>query len=155
MKTISSRKALQAVVQTAMTEISRQDRSVRARRGAAMRKKVNAAGNSRRRAYGYIRANTMQDDLSDAALRAQEIEIRSYCEAGGIELLGLFTDVACSGTDRTRPEFDRMLAQATSGPKQVDAIIVCDQTRLTRDIDRARETETRLARAGVQCLFVR
>src|SRR5690554_3626105 len=108
----------------------------------------------RMRAYGYVRVSTAEQAEHKTSLKTQRADIEGYCRANNIELVETFVEPGLSGTDWNRPEFNRMLLQATSSDHPVDAIIACDMARIARDVEFNVLTQGQFARAGVKSLFV-
>ncbi|WP_371805346.1 recombinase family protein [Candidatus Lokiarchaeum ossiferum] len=63
----------------------------------------------------------------------QKISVQSYCEDKEIEIVKEFTDLLVSGSEMSRPEFNKMLSELNS----VDGIIIFDVSRFGRDAKEA------------------
>ncbi|GMN14136.1 recombinase family protein [Altererythrobacter sp. MTPC7] len=109
---------------------------------------------SRRRAFGYVRVSTTEQAQHQTSIRQQKADLQKFCNDNDIDLIEIFEEPGVSGSDRRRPEFNRMLLLATSEDHPVDAIVACDMSRLARDVEFTVLTDGQLRRAGVQCLFV-
>ncbi|MCV0382839.1 MAG: recombinase family protein [Erythrobacter sp.] len=113
------------------------------------------AGNlsKKKRAFGYVRVSTAEQAEHKTSLRQQEVDLKSYCDKQGIELVEIFVEPGVSGSDWRRPEFNRMMLLATGDDHPVDFVVAADMARLARDVELIITTQGQLRRAGVQCLF--
>jgi DNA invertase Pin-like site-specific DNA recombinase len=81
-----------------------------------------------RRAVGYIRRSSGQD--SPLSREAQAHAIASIAMTRGEAIAETFTDWGRSGSDRTRPEYLRMVAEVEAG--RVSTVYAYDADRLAR-----------------------
>jgi DNA invertase Pin-like site-specific DNA recombinase len=79
------------------------------------------------RAAIYARVST-----SDQSSGAQLAELRAFCARRGWEITGEFIDEGISGSKRSRPSLDRLLAGAES--KSFDAVVVYRYDRFARSL---------------------
>lgn len=107
-----------------------------------------------KRAYVYCRvptdAQAKQLTLSDQ----QEADARKLCEDRGIAVVRVFTDRGFNGSDRNRPELNRMLMLACGEDHQVDAVVACAMSRITRDLEFSVGVHDQLRRAEVEMTLV-
>ncbi|MCL2070834.1 MAG: recombinase family protein [Oscillospiraceae bacterium] len=82
------------------------------------------------RAVAYARYST--DKQTENSIDTQLNAINDYCAANSITIISTFVDMAMSGTNTERPDFQRMLAGAKS--KQFEAVIIYDISRASRDL---------------------
>ena len=107
-----------------------------------------------KRAYIYARVSDQQQAAQHNALDQQEHDARHYCEDRGLSFVEVFRDAGFSGSDRSRPELERMLLLANSNDQQVDVIVASDLTRLARDLESSIFLKGQLERAGVELQLV-
>jgi site-specific DNA recombinase len=79
---------------------------------------------------GYERFST--DKQNENSIDTQQAAINQYSFKHGYTLIHHYVDMAMTGTNTDRPNFQRMLNDAKAG--KFDAIIIYDQSRLSRDI---------------------
>ncbi|MDY3557623.1 recombinase family protein [Gemmata sp. JC673] len=79
------------------------------------------------RAATYIRMSTADQENSPDRQRNQ---IEPYCKSKGYSVVHRYEDLGMRGTDDSRPQFQRLLADAQKG--LFDVIVVDEQSRLTR-----------------------
>lgn len=82
------------------------------------------------RAVAYCRFSSDQQ-RDGFSIEAQLSSIKEYCAREGIELVDQYVDEARSGTNAERENFQRMIANATSG--SFDLVIVHKLDRFSRD----------------------
>jgi len=82
------------------------------------------------RAGAYARYSTDRQNAN--TIDAQLSAITRYCENNGYTLVMTFVDMAMTGTNTERPEFQRMMEAAQAGA--LDCIVVYDMTRGSRDV---------------------
>lgn len=63
----------------------------------------------------------------------QKAMLRDYCDAMGWEIYGIYSDDDYAGSDRSRPEFNRLLADAEA--RKFDVVICKTQSRFTRELE--------------------
>jgi DNA invertase Pin-like site-specific DNA recombinase len=83
------------------------------------------------RAAIYTRVASVEQTDSHA-LSAQEDACRQYAEAKGWTVADVYPDQGVSGTQTSRPEFARLLADADAG--RVDVVLVYRFDRVARTI---------------------
>ena len=114
----------------------------------------NLGASEPKRAYIYCRVSTDEQAKHLTSIDQQEADARKLCEDRGIEVVGVFTDRGISGSDRNRPEFNRMLMLACSDDHPVDAVVACDMSRIARDMEFSVLVLNQLRRASVEMTLV-
>jgi len=82
------------------------------------------------RAGAYARYSSDRQDPN--SIDAQLSAITRYCQENGHTIVATFVDMAQTGTNTERPDFQRMIQAAKDGA--FDCIIIYDMTRGSRDI---------------------
>ena len=67
------------------------------------------------------------------SIQNQKAMLREYAERMGWELYGIYSDDDYAGSDRNRPEFKRLLADAQA--RKFDIILCKTQSRFTRELE--------------------
>jgi DNA invertase Pin-like site-specific DNA recombinase len=75
----------------------------------------------------YTRVSTDKQDP-----QMQDRELREYCERRGWTIVGTYTDAGVSGTKETRPELNRMMADAKR--RKFDAVLCWKFDRIGRSL---------------------
>ena len=86
-------------------------------------------------------ASLPEDEMRVAIYECQTRELREYAERRGWTVAGEYVDVGISGTKETRPELDRLMADAHR--RRFDAVVVWKFDRFARSVShllRALET---------------
>jgi hypothetical protein len=106
------------------------------------------------RAFAWARVSTEEQDKRGESISEQLREIREYAERRGIEIMEEFREaVSAFGNGDKRVEFNRMIAKAKADPK-VNAIIVHDFSRFSRDSVGGRALFRDLRDAGIKVMSV-
>lgn len=66
------------------------------------------------------------------SIQNQKNMLRDYCHEREWEIYDIYCDDGYSGIDRTRPDFNRLLADCEKG--KIDIVLCKDQSRFSRDI---------------------
>jgi site-specific DNA recombinase len=82
------------------------------------------------KAAAYARYST--DKQTENSIDTQLSAITRYCRDHGHTLTSTFVDMAMSGTNTERPDFQRMLDSARA--RQFDCVVVYDISRASRDV---------------------
>ena len=82
------------------------------------------------RAAAYARFST--DKQTENSIDTQLAAIGQYCYQHGHSVVSTFVDMAMSGTNMERPDFQRMIEAAKA--RQFDAVVVYDISRASRDV---------------------
>jgi DNA invertase Pin-like site-specific DNA recombinase len=84
------------------------------------------------KAIGYVRLS----QESDTSIDRQKANIQNYANQNGFRLEEIFSDGQhASGFDGDRPAYESVVESVRKG--SIDAVIVNDKRRLTRDVDEA------------------
>lgn len=105
-------------------------------------------------AYGYVRVSTEEQEEHATSIESQIAAVRGYAAKNGFKIIEMFSDAGLSGRKAKRPEFDRMIAQATAADRPVRAIIAYTQSRAYRNLETHVVAGKQLARAGVKIYSV-
>lgn len=65
------------------------------------------------------------------SIQNQKSMLRDYCNERNWEIYDIYCDDGFSGTDRTRPAFNRLISDCKSG--KIDIVLCKDQSRFSRD----------------------
>ena len=105
-----------------------------------------------RKALAWARVSTDMQQERGLSIPQQLREIHEYARQRGIEIVGEFSEAASAfQREDSRVEFHRMLDRAKSDP-QVNAILVHDLSRFSRDSLQARSLIQELDKAGVKVI---
>ncbi len=102
----------------------------------------------------YLRLSVDQEDGKALSIEAQRFAVRQYAERNGIEIVCEYIDSGLSGTLSKRPQFDRMIAHATSTERPVQMVLIYRQARFARNMRLFLNTIHTLAEAGVEMVSV-
>ena len=116
--------------------------------------KGKAAINEDRRVYVYLRLSVDKEDGKAQSIDAQRTAARGYAKTPGMRIVGEFVDAGLSGQNDRRPEFRRMVQQATSGERPVDAVIMYMFSRIARNMRLFFNTIGDLEGAGVEVISI-
>jgi len=104
------------------------------------------------KALAWARVSTDMQEERGQSMPEQLRQIREYAEANGIEILEEYYEAASAFKKNShRDEFDKMLARAKSD-RTVNAILVHDYSRFSRDSLGARLLVRELLQAGVRVI---
>ncbi|MDR2931513.1 MAG: recombinase family protein [Oscillospiraceae bacterium] len=82
------------------------------------------------RAAAYARYST--EHQTENSIDTQLAAINKYCHENGHNVVCTFVDMAMSGTNTERPDFQRMIDAAKA--RQFDCVVIYDITRASRDV---------------------
>ena len=82
------------------------------------------------KAAAYARYST--DKQTENSIETQLTAITQYCQQNDISLVATYVDMAMTGTNTERPDFQRMLDGAKA--KQFEAVVIYDISRGSRDV---------------------
>lgn len=88
---------------------------------------------SLKRAAAYVRVSTAEQALHALSIPAQEAAIKSKATSLGAEVVEVFCDAGASATSDRRPEFQRLMAMATSCDRPFDYVMVYSTSRFARN----------------------
>jgi site-specific DNA recombinase len=100
----------------------------------------------------YLRVSTVRQAEKDLSIPDQRREAESYCKAKGYRIVAEFTDPGASATDDKRPEFQKMLSEATGDLRPFDVVLVHSFSRFFRDSFGFEFNRRKLEKAGVELL---
>ncbi len=102
-----------------------------------MKKIIKKGIQSLRRVVLYLRLS--KEDLEkdspeerSESIKNQELMLRKYAEEQGWTIVGVYDDEDFSGSDRDRPNFNKMIKECEAG--NVDIVLVKTQARFARDM---------------------
>ncbi len=78
------------------------------------------------------REKKSEEELSES-IKNQEIILKDYASNQGWQIIGVYSDEDWSGSDSTRPEFNKMIQECKNG--NVDVVLVKSQSRFARDME--------------------
>ena len=102
----------------------------------------------------YARVSTTKQADRDLSIPDQLNQMRDWCKRNGYAVGGEYVDAGLSATDDRRPEFQRMVSEATLKPSPFDAVIVHSQSRFFRDHIEFALYERRLNKAGCKLVSI-
>ena len=102
----------------------------------------------------YARVSTTRQADVDLSIPDQLRQMRDWCKAQGITIAAEYIEPGASATDDRRPEFQRMIADATRSPSPIDAILVHSRSRFFRDLFKFLGYERILKKAGVKVISI-
>ncbi len=102
----------------------------------------------------YARVSTAEQAEKDLSLPAQCEAIAEFATRHGALIEEQYVEAGASGTDATRPVFNRLLGDALKPTSTISTIVVHHTSRFTRDATHARVVKTKLRKAGVRVLSV-
>jgi DNA invertase Pin-like site-specific DNA recombinase len=106
------------------------------------------------RAAIYARVSTTRQAEADLSLPDQIKQMEAYCQSKGLKVAELFTEPGASALDEDRPEFQRMIAQATSENRPFDVVVVHSLSRFSRHMLHSEFYVRKLHRSGVQLISI-
>lgn len=107
-----------------------------------------------RRVAAYLRVSTGRQAEADLSLPDQLYQAKTFCDARDWTLAAVFEDAGASGTDEDRPEFQRMIAEATGAARPFEIVLVHSTSRFARDLYVSELYTRRLRRAGVELVSI-
>ena len=106
------------------------------------------------KAYAWARVSTDMQEQKNLSLPEQLREIRAHADRNGIEIVAEYSEAASAYQKKSRrPEFERMI-EAAKSDRDIDAIVVHDLSRFSRDSVDAQILMRDLNRAGVRVISV-
>ncbi len=108
----------------------------------------------RRDWVAYARVSTAEQAEKDLSLPAQCKAIAEFATRHGALIEEQYVEAGASGTDASRPVFNRLLGDALKPTSTISTIVVHHTSRFTRDATHARVVKTKLRKAGVRVLSV-
>lgn len=106
------------------------------------------------RAYAYMRLSVDKEGGAPQSIDAQRSAIRTYASKNGMVIIEDFADAGFSGQTDKRPEFQRMVRQATAPDRPVDVVVMFMFSRMARNMRLFFDTVGRLEEAGVEVISI-
>ena len=82
----------------------------------------------------YARVSTVKQAEKDLSIPDQLNQMRDWCAANGYAVAMEYIEAGASATDDKRPQFQQMIADATTGNQPFEAVIVHSRSRFFRDL---------------------
>ena len=108
----------------------------------------------RKTAVAYARTGTNTESKTGLSVKSQLAEIKEFAEKNNYVILEEYSDEGKSGFNMKRPALKKLLSDAKP-ERQFGAVIVYDQSRLTRRKNHNKLITNRLKKVGVDLVFVR
>jgi DNA invertase Pin-like site-specific DNA recombinase len=102
----------------------------------------------------YARVSTTKQAEKDLSIPDQLQQMRDWCRRQGFTVAVEYVEPGASATDDRRPEFQRMIAEATRGAAPFEAIVVHSLSRFFRDSLEFALYERDLNKAGVKLISI-
>jgi site-specific DNA recombinase len=102
----------------------------------------------------YARVSTTRQAEKDLSIPDQLRQMRDWCTKQGLVVGIEYIEPGASATDDRRPEFQKMISDATLKPSPYEAVIVHSQSRFFRDSLEFGLYERRLNKAGVKLVSI-
>jgi site-specific DNA recombinase len=102
----------------------------------------------------YIRVSTARQAEAELSIPDQIKQGQDYCAAHNMTLAQVFTDAGASATDDRRPEFQRMIEEATSATRPFDIVLVHSFSRFYRAQFESEWYQRKLKKAGVRVISI-
>ncbi len=106
------------------------------------------------RAYAYMRLSVDKEGGAPQSIDAQRNAIRAYAGKNGLVIVEGFTDAGFSGQNDWRPQFQRMVQQATASDRPADVVLMFMFSRIARNMRLFFDTVGRLEEAGVEVVSI-
>ena len=85
------------------------------------------------RAALYLRVSTSRQAEKDLSIPDQRGQLEAWCKQRGFDVVAEYVEPGASATDDKRPQFQRMMEDATRRDRPFDAILVHSFSRFFRD----------------------
>jgi len=102
----------------------------------------------------YARVSTTRQAEKDLSIPDQLNQMRQWCQRNGYAVGAEYIEAGASATDDRRPEFQRMIQEATLKPSPFEAVVVHSLSRFFRDFLEFALYERRLLKAGVKLISI-
>lgn len=102
----------------------------------------------------YVRVSTGRQVEEGVSIDGQINQMRAWAEKNGHDVVETYQELGLSATDDRRPEFRKMMADATSSDHPFDAIVVFSLSRFFRDAIALGMHERQLRRANVKLISI-
>ena len=81
----------------------------------------------------YLRVSTARQAEKDLSIPDQRNQLEAWCKDKGWAVVAEYVEPGASATDEKRPQFQRMMDEATRGGRPFDAVLVHSFSRFFRD----------------------
>ena len=102
----------------------------------------------------YVRVSTTRQADEGVSIDGQVNQLSAWAQREGHEVIEVYRELGASATDDRRPEFRRMMADATSPDRPFDAVAVFSLSRFFRDAYGLADNEKKLRRAKVKLISI-
>jgi site-specific DNA recombinase len=102
----------------------------------------------------YVRVSTGRQADEGVSIDGQVNQLTGWAQREGHEIVEVYRELGVSATDDRRPEFRRMMADATSLERPFDAVVVFSLSRFFRDSFGLATYEKQLRRAKVKLISI-
>lgn len=102
----------------------------------------------------YARVSTTRQAEKDLSIPDQLRQMLDWCQKQGLSVGNEYIEAGASATDDRRPEFQKMIGDATFKPSPYEAVIVHSQSRFFRDSLEFGLYERRLNKSGVKLVSI-
>lgn len=99
----------------------------------------------------YARVSSSDETNKGDSVSAQLTALRKFCEEHQAEIVATYTDEGISGMRSDRPEFERMIAEATTS-NRFDFVLIEDYARFSRDRFHSQLYRKELLKHGVSVI---
>ncbi|PZT91731.1 MAG: hypothetical protein DI637_01680 [Citromicrobium sp.] len=114
----------------------------------------SAQRNKKLKAYLYLRLSVDKEDGNAQSIEAQRHAGVDYARRNDIEIVREYVDSGLSGTLSKRPEFNRMIEDATSDERPVNIVLIYRQARFARNTRLFLNTMHTLSECGVEMVSI-
>ncbi len=102
----------------------------------------------------YLRVSTGRQAEEGVSIDGQINQITAWAQREGHQIIEIYRELGLSGTDDRRPEFRRMMADATAVDHPFDAIVVFSLSRFFREAFGLEMNERLLRRSKVKLISI-
>ena len=102
----------------------------------------------------YARVSTTRQADNDLSIPDQLNQMRDWCAKQGYTIANEYIELGASATDDKRPEFQKMMADATLSPSPFEAIIIHSLSRFYRDMISFGLYERKLTKSSVKLISI-
>lgn len=114
----------------------------------------DARPGDQRTACAYVRVSTEEQARHKISIDSQISTIQAWCDKSGARLVDIYAEPGLSGTDESRPEFNRIMTPATGPDRPYDMVVVHSLSRFARDLAPQAVSYKRLSEAGVEQISI-
>jgi site-specific DNA recombinase len=102
----------------------------------------------------YARVSTVKQAEKDLSIPDQLNQMRNWCAANGYAVAMEYIEAGASATDDKRPQFQQMIADATTDSEPYEAVIIHSRSRFFRDMFEFLNYERMLKRAHCKVISI-